>query len=154
MDFVGIKVQKGAEMNKKDLAQLLRTPLVPQRVESKVTINEHRAPTDESVRLLRELEDAARDRVIASFPLEGNEIKGRVFVERDAWAAEISALALIDVNGKRLRVEHRCPRDLLTSEDQTQLLRDLRDKVAEKIANEMLVNAFSGVTMPDVSKIG
>jgi hypothetical protein len=43
----------------------------------KVEVSEHRAPTDESVRLLREMEKAAEDKVFARFTVGGNMLKGK-----------------------------------------------------------------------------
>ena len=46
-------------------------------------VTEKRAPTDESVRLLREMESAAREQVQKSMSLPGNELKGVIHTRRD-----------------------------------------------------------------------
>jgi hypothetical protein len=40
------------------------------------TIHEHRAPTDESVKILREMEEAARQSVLSTHRFNDNELKG------------------------------------------------------------------------------
>lgn len=49
----------------------------------KVTIHEHRAPTDESIRIYAEMEEKARKRVVESIAVESNEFVGYVYRNED-----------------------------------------------------------------------
>lgn len=58
---------------------IVRTPSTV-RVEETRTVTEHRAPTDESVRLLAEMEDAARKRIVAAYALRPNDLADAALV--------------------------------------------------------------------------
>lgn len=64
-------------------------PTGPQHVTVEETHTERRAPTDESVRLLREMEEAARASVVASYVFRDNTFDGAVvFMEGPASTIE------------------------------------------------------------------
>lgn len=53
------------------------------------TVHEHRAPTDDSVKLLREMEEASRQSIVGSALIEDNTLNGLVVVfnmEPVEWA--------------------------------------------------------------------
>ena len=47
------------------------------------TIHEHRAPTDESIRLLKEMEDKVKDNFVTSIIVEENIVNGAITIESD-----------------------------------------------------------------------
>lgn len=47
-----------------------------------VTINENRAPTDESVRLLNEMQQKAQENIVQTIKVEGNEVNGLIMLLR------------------------------------------------------------------------
>lgn len=104
-------------------------------------IHEHRAPTDESVRLLREMEQAARDSVEQSFNVGGNGFECVVTVNREFASNDIIARAVFSLNGKRMTAEGRV-RGFEIS-DPTKLFQTLRDNVAQVIAGEVIEHSFS-----------
>jgi hypothetical protein len=62
------------------------TKLVPFTKE----VNEHRAPTDESVKLLMEMEDAALSKVFKCFEIENTELHGIVWqVNKSRFSREL-----------------------------------------------------------------
>ena len=67
----------------------------------RVTLEEKRAPTDESVRLLREMETKAREQVIKSVSLPGNDLRGTVHVMRDPLSCGSKVVFLFELNGKK-----------------------------------------------------
>jgi len=115
-------------------------------------VHEHRAPTDESVKLLREMQaEAERDRV-ATFKLDGNGFNGVVEVFNRMDPPEVCAHAVFDLNGKRMTVEARVDpynakmdREHLRPEMAVKMavIEKLRDAVAAKIANEILRDALA-----------
>lgn len=101
---------------------------------SEVTVN--RAPTDESVRLLAEMEQKARERVIASMPLTNNCVAGRVIVESNAYDWERVITARVKING--VPVEATVRENLNESTHNASTLLNLRDVLAKEIANKIL----------------
>ena len=67
-------------------------------------VTEKRAPTDESVRLLREMEKEARNEVLKSIQLPENEFNGIVHLIRDELSCSTKAAVLLKINGKNHKV--------------------------------------------------
>jgi len=70
------------------------------------TIHEHRAPTDESVKVLREMEEAARESVMAVYEFKNNDLSGIVILRK--WdPAVFGKVAYIRfaLNGKKYEME-------------------------------------------------
>ena len=72
-----------------------------------VNITEKRAPTDESVRLLSEMEKAAQDKLEKSVRLEANGFKCVVQTQHDLMSQDFVAIALFELNGQKMWCEHR-----------------------------------------------
>jgi hypothetical protein len=89
-------------------------------------VTEKRAPTDESVRLLREMEASARLEVIKSIQLPSNEFSGVIHMMRDFMSCNTNIAVMFKLNGKDHKV-------LISLED----FKDVSlDKRIEKIVNE------------------
>ena len=123
------------------------TPPAPGRtqyVDRDVTIHEHRAPTDQSVKLLREMEKAARDKVEQSIRVSDNGFECVVHVMHNGFEHETIARAIFKLNGKEMRAEVR--ERMLGHQPKVEAIVDLhdklRDEVARVIANEVLNAAF------------
>ena len=103
---------------------------------SHVTIKEHRAPTDESVKLLREMEDKAKKSVEAENKIEETvaTIKAQMIV--DAADCSRKMKAIVSLNGKKLFIEHSI--DLTDRKQPIEIMTGFRDEVAKQIANELL----------------
>lgn len=106
-------------------------------------VHEHRAPTDESVKLLREMEQAADAKRTASMQMPGNLFQGVVEAYRNNADATIHARAVFDLNGKRLSAvvhqgDHKEPSDLLKA---------LHQRMAEVVAAEILVDMTRGLRL-------
>ena len=102
------------------------------------TVTEKRAPTDESVRLLKEMEKAARDKVIASIELDSNLVKGRVFVMKEVLSGKNNFAVLMDINGKR--VEIRVSTNEYDSPDAQ--LQEVYQEIGRRIAAEVMPAVF------------
>lgn len=72
------------------------------------TVHEHRAPTDESLRILMELEAAALERVVARGDL-GNLLKGTWTVIDNPSDMTRSAHCCFDLNGRKVRLKFPLP---------------------------------------------
>ncbi len=104
---------------------------------SRVDVHEHRAPTDDSVRLLREMEAKALANVTASFRTEGNRFKGSIIVRPDPYEAGHKMWALFDLNGEKFEVGPVPFHDSYLL-DPRELFKWLNDELAKAIAGQLL----------------
>lgn len=103
-----------------------------------VDVIEKRAPTDESVRLLKEMEQKARDKVIASIELDSNLVKGRVYVMKDYMSGKNNFAVLMDINGKRVEIK------ISTNEYESPeaQLQEVYQEIGKRIAAEVMPAVF------------
>lgn len=99
---------------------------------------EKRAPTDESVRLLKEMEQKARDKVIASIELDSNLVKGRVYVMKDYLSGKNKFAVLMDINGKRVEIQVST-NEYESAEAQ---LQEVYQEIGKCIAAEVMPSVF------------
>lgn len=64
-------------------------------------VTEKRAPTDESVRLLRELEKEALNKIIHNIDLSNNQFSARLLVFEDLLNRSTKGKVLFSLNGKK-----------------------------------------------------
>lgn len=127
-------------MNKADVAALqgyaLGLASRPRETTQYVTtkVVEKRAPTDESVRLLAEMEKAARDKIIGSIPLTDNALTGHMVVAREYATNETATTVAFSLNGQRFKETVRTGWDAKPDE----VLTKIRDQVAARIAVEIV----------------
>lgn len=107
---------------------------------SRVDVHEHRAPTDDSVRLLREMEAKARDSVLATLVSRDNTFEGTVFVTPDPASCEMVVRCLFTLNGARHETAPVRVRDRLGPLDAGEWVRKLRDAIAAEVANKLVVD--------------
>lgn len=111
------------------------------RVTENVYVTEKRAATDESVRLLKEMEQAARDSVIKSVQLENNVISAVVHTAYDHLSCKHLYAVLMKINGKNHRI------DVDVNEWDATDSEKLIFAVAEAIAKQL-----TAIILPDVAK--
>lgn len=102
------------------------------------TITEKRAPTDDSVKLLREMEDAAENKLLSAIRLDTNAMPG-IVVERmrQAFTGDSELLVLFNLNGHRHKhiIQMREPEFVL---DKRSAFQQLANSLAEEIVNELV----------------
>ena len=102
-------------------------------------VHEHRAPTDESVALLKEFEEKALAKVERAIRIEDNGFIAVVHAMRDFQSQDQIMKAVYSLNGKRIVSEVRVS-------DRDGWENDIADKlvkeVAEDLAREILRPAF------------
>jgi methylphosphotriester-DNA--protein-cysteine methyltransferase len=103
------------------------------------TVTEHRAPTDESVRLLKEMEEKAREKIIDSFSVKDTHFECKFFQEMDMTTQEMKYVVIYSMNGKRRTVDVRVERDAINLDTYKKLI----NAVAYDIAGAILSDAFS-----------
>lgn len=117
-----------------------RTTVYTPRVVESVTeeVHVHRAPTDESVKLLREMEAAAKAEVVKSICVGNTHFECVIQQFRTFADDSIHLTATFSLNGKKMEVAVTKP-----SYKQDELLGELRTKVANCITNTILSGALS-----------
>lgn len=110
-------------------------------------VHEHRAPTDESVKLLREMEAAADAKRIASFKLEGNSMTGAIEVWHEPHQGySLFARAVFDVNGKRCTARAQIDEMKSDGFHKIELMQALHAEIAKAVASEVLGTGMTGMT--------
>lgn len=102
-------------------------------------VHEHRAPTDDSVKLLREMEDKAREQIVKAVHVGDHAFDCVVHHMRHHEDMSTELAAILSVNGRKMTVRHRARP---FESDPQKIVTDLRDKIAIEIANEILAPAL------------
>jgi hypothetical protein len=97
------------------------------------TVTEKRAPTDESVRLLREMEAKSREQVQQSIRLDNTAIDGVLQYHKDIFNDQQVLGCVFSVKGKRMEAKYVGSAEA-TRED---LVIGIRDAIAREIANHL-----------------
>lgn len=109
-------------------------------IHMKADVHEHRAPTDESVRLLNEMQEKAKADLIEVSALPFNGIEGVLHVDRDYSMRQFVMTAHFKLNGKARKVVVRENADGWKPDFRRTMIAKLRDAVAKEIANTLLID--------------
>lgn len=105
-------------------------------VDRNITVNEHRAPTDESVKLLNEMTEKALNNIVKTFSTTNNTLQVTAAVYEDYRNQQREVLCKFVLNGKEniLRV------DIPTYEYDTpkKIVQELYKQVCNKLALEIM----------------
>lgn len=102
------------------------------------TTTEYRAPTDESVRLLKEMEEKAREKIIDSFIVNDTHFECKIFQEKDFLTLDTKFVVIYSMNGKKRTVNVRIEEGSIEN-----TYKKLLSAVANDIAHAMLADAFN-----------
>jgi hypothetical protein len=105
------------------------------------TVNEHRAPTDQSVALLKDMEEAARSKVVESVKVGDATFECVVHTMRDCASDDTIAVAIFSLNGKKMEAKYRHRHDA----NKVALMEGLRDEMAREIATHILMPALASM---------
>lgn len=111
-------------------------------------IHEHRAPTDDSIRLTKEMEQKILDSIISSIAVVDNPIKGQIvaFKSNEVMSGLTLRLSFVfELNGKRGVVNHSIS-DIDVYNKSTSPIEAFRKLVIEAFATKMLVQGFEDAT--------
>ena len=100
-------------------------------------VTEQRAPTDESVRLLKEMEEKAREKIIDSFTVNDTHFECKFFQEMDVVTQEMKYVVIYSMNGKKRTVNVRVEQGVIADN-----YKKLISAVANDIAHAMLADPF------------
>lgn len=110
------------------------------------TVHEHRAPTDASVELFKEMEQAAKVKILESVNVGNTTFECVVHREYDAMSDAVVFRAIFRLNGARETAEFLVPKR--KPDDTAAAHRGLRDAIASVIASRMLVDALAHGARP------
>lgn len=112
-----------------------------------VTVTENRAPTDESVKLLSEFEEAVKKRIETQIHVSNNAFNCKVYSQKDYMNMSTTWVTIFMLNGKRLRSEYTLEDiDQLRSSDLTKTVcQGIMKSVGETIATEVLMECFKDI---------
>jgi len=120
---------------------------VSESVTRRVEVTEHRAPTDESVKLLRDMEDRAQARIVATTRVQDMGIDCVIHKMREMHTGDTRYAVIYSLNGKKHRADHlsmdRGNED--RDESKRRVAQELVTALAEDIARNLLAGAFRGM---------
>lgn len=109
--------------------------------DTKVTINENKAPTDESVKLLRKMEKAARKEVEKSIRVTDTNFDCNVMVQAAYHNSEYQVVTIYTINGVQRRVMSIIPmhyeKTALYEEIGKTVLNDVAKDIAENVIHNL-----------------
>lgn len=114
-------------------------------------IHEHRAPTDDSVRLLAEMEAKARDKIVEAIQVGDTTFQCVVHAQTRFDNDDVHLMAVFSLNGKNLTAEHVTRR---IDFDRKKAFTALRDAIAVRIASEILTPALTRLDMMTLPRLG
>ena len=107
-------------------------------------IREHRAPTDDSVKLLREMEAKAQEQIVEAIHVGDTTFECVVHTIKMPMDDATKWMAIFSLNGKKITAEYQEYDWKII--DKRDVMLKLRDAMAEKIATEVLIPALSRLT--------
>lgn len=105
------------------------------------TIHEHRAPTDDSVRLLKQMEEEAKKKAVESLCLANTPIECVIHRGFDHYAAKALYAIHMKIGGRPVQVTVR----LSPEEDRDAAIQKIMDVTSNAIAAEVLGLGFKGI---------
>lgn len=114
---------------------------------SRVVVEERRAPTDESVRLLSEMQEKVLASVIDTFEFGDNElIRGRVDVLNLPWESNNMLVCSFQLNGVKCEVREKIYCDEV-QKDRIAAYRSLARLISNKIFETLVAEKLAGGIM-------
>jgi hypothetical protein len=106
------------------------------------TVTENRAPTDESVRLLKEMEEKAREKIIESIAVRDCQVECQILFERGYVDRSNHYTIVYSMNGERSKVKVMVHEYEFEAGLEKYVAERLRDTLAKDIATKMIGEAF------------
>ena len=131
---------------------VIHAPRRTECVDRHVTITEKRAPTDQSVKLLSEMELAAEDRLICRGEIRNNTLAAQwnVFQDCASGMMDYKVAIRVKLNGEehllRFSIEYKY------GKDQQAVVVAVRDKIAELVAAQIMIEAFNDAAVSDMTR--
>ena len=123
-----------------------REPHYPQTINK----HEHRAPTDDSVKLLREMEEKARDQVVESyrFKADNDFVNGHVIVtkrmDNKHFGCVLDVYIVFNLNGKEYKITEKFDEGDFRYKDKMEAWRLLLTKVSQAVTQQLIPQISDG----------
>jgi hypothetical protein len=120
--------------------------------DSHTHVTEKRAPTDESVRLLREMENTAKKEVLKAVQLPSNDLSGVVHLMRDYMSCSTNVAVLFKLNGKEHKVIISL--DDFRHADMDSRIEQMVEQVSKYLAANILEKVFQSNQLREIAAYG
>lgn len=121
---------------------------LPHRIEMTANVrkdvHEHRAPTDESVRLLKEFEEKMFDRLIATLVIKASGFESKVIVYTDPLNSPFSYLARIKFSLGEVHYDFTIEVPHAACRSRDEMIRAIHRAISDKIGEKLLAQILSG----------
>lgn len=125
-------------------------PRPPQKIlvdvhsQSHAESHEHRAPTDDSLRLLREMEQVAFDRLISTMTINASGFEAAVFSYTDHLNSPFTVKVRVKFTLGEVEHDHTFDVEHAAVRSQDELIKAAHRKLAEEIATSLLGQLMAG----------
>jgi hypothetical protein len=106
-------------------------------VDADIEVHEHRAPTDQSIKLLTDMESAARSKLLSVNRLVDNTLDATWHVFDDPAAFDLKALLQFKLNGREFKIEVELERRLTKLEQARKVADKLVNIIAQHLAKQL-----------------
>jgi hypothetical protein len=113
-----------------------------------VTVTEHKAPTDASIKLYEEIKDRAYKSIIDSIKINNNDISFSAISYRDAASFMTKARYKIIINGKENTGEINLDQGLIDMKGNEYLVKEIIENVSKHITAIIGEAVFKSITKP------
>lgn len=108
------------------------------KIDANITVHENRASTDESIRLLQEMEDKVTEKILYSSTTKRNLLSAAVMVvSKDVMSHSCIAHASFNLNGKDYHIKENI--DMLSFPSKNDFINHLLKIVSTSISREITV---------------
>lgn len=118
---------------------------------SRIDVHEHRAPTDESIRLLGIMESAAQKRILDAWRTGENGVQASCVVFAACATPDVDACWRVTLNGKTIEGKVRVTRAKFESQGKdvfrNAIIENIADVLAKNIAVMIVIEAERSMTL-------
>lgn len=109
-------------------------------IDHNTVTHEHRAPTDKSVQLLRDLEREAINKTLSVHRLKNNIIDAVWHIRENHLSDTLTGICQIKINGKEFQLECDLERRFSNDEQIENMTRTILDKIAIEIGKHLFID--------------
>lgn len=117
------------------------------------TVHEHRAPTDESIRILREMEQQIEAKVIGRLSLNNHQFKPTLLVYEEHLEQKWGVWWVFEVNGEKFQGKFYVSKwdKASNSEAILSIFQEIRENLSKQIASVLLESSMTFTSIRDAS---
>lgn len=119
-----------------------------------INVHEHKAPTDESIKLLAEIHQKTIDNILFKIPVDNNLITGEVFLMEGAYSSAYDYHLIVikfKINGKEFVVERQIQRSEMFNNKDLENMKKMVKQNAEAIILWYTLKMFAEVAFEQVT---